>query len=64
MAFPGIVCWFEAVAAVVVSLYHTLWVGSAGAVVKAARAIAPRGLGLKRTSRGSGSATTEANWNL
>ena len=41
MAFPAIVCWLEAVTAVVVSLYHTLWVGSAGAVVKAATATAP-----------------------
>ena len=41
MAFPGIVCWLEAVAAVTVSLYHTLWVGSAGTVVKAATATAP-----------------------
>ena len=41
MAFPGIVCWFEAVAAMTVSLYHTLWVGSAGRGVKAATVTAP-----------------------
>ena len=35
MAFPAIVCWLEA-AAVAVSLYHTLWLGTAGAVAKAA----------------------------
>ena len=41
MAFPAIVCWLEAVAAVTVSLYHTLWVGSVGKVAKAATATAP-----------------------
>ena len=35
MAFPAIVCWLEA-DAVAVSLYHMLWLGTAGVMTKAA----------------------------
>ena len=54
MAFPGIVCWFEAVAAVVVSISCAL--GGLGG--HGSHGHCPRELGLQTPSRGCGSTTT------
>ena len=52
MASPGIVCWFEAVAAVVVSVSYA--VGGLGGHSSHGH----RGLGPQTPSRGCGSTTT------